>query len=219
MTDENGIPYLFDYVHFSIAMNKDRKSPIFTAQNVDGEEMEVIFKKNLKNKKFKLDKREEIADYQIPNSAYKGSGYDRGHQVKRTQPGWGNYSESNLAQSLTYTYSNVCFQHPRFNQEEWLRLENQTDYIIGEAKGSIFTGPVFQKSDPWLNGYQIPQYYWKILVRDDQLKRAWLMEHDTKNPKSSATTWQNNEEEKQIIKKSECSISDISELTGLIFNF
>lgn len=157
----NALPY----THFSILMSKSRRFPIITAENLDG-----ALKYNLKrNDRWGFDPR-------IPKEAQVGHAefygpqpFDKGHMVRRENPGWGETEEeARLGEDDTFVYTNAIPQMPQLNQHTWLSLEN---YILTHTKTqgfriSVFTGPVFRESDPAYGdtAVQVCVDFWKVVV-------------------------------------------------------
>jgi endonuclease G len=154
---------LLPYTHFSIMMSKTRRFPIFTAENINGA------------LKIKL-KREDSwgFDPRIPKNAQVGhkefygpEPFDKGHMVRRENPGWGDTEEeARLGEDDTFVYTNAIPQMPQLNQRTWLSLE---DYVLDNArtegfKVSVFTGPVFRTDDPTYSAVAVPIDFWKAVV-------------------------------------------------------
>lgn len=169
----SGGGYELEYSHFSVVQSKSRRLPLVTAVNIDGEK---AF--NLKREgSWRLDGR--LADeHQIGNELYRSNPIDRGHLVRRMDPGWGDTrEEAQQAEDDTFHYTNSAPQHEDLNQKTWLSLE---DYILQSAttrgfRASILTGPVFRdddrrlRSQPGAEGIRIPREYWKVaaMINDD----------------------------------------------------
>ncbi|RVK27630.1 DNA/RNA non-specific endonuclease [Sinorhizobium meliloti] len=155
------------YEHFSTIQSISRRLPLVTAVNIDGEHQRKLDREG----EWRLDER--IArDYQIGNELYRNNRLDRGHMVRRRDPGWGPQAEASRAEGDTFHYTNCVPQHELLNQKTWVRLE---DYLLVAAetrgfKASIFTGPVLRATDkkltgqPGIKGFQIPEEFWKIAV-------------------------------------------------------
>lgn len=161
------------YTHFSVIQSASRRLPLLTAVNIDGDKA-----LNLKRKgTWRLDGRLE-EEHQIGNALYSKNPIDRGHLVRRMDPGWGDTREEAQQGELdSFHYTNSAPQHAHLNQRDWLGLE---DYILGSAttrgfSACVMTGPVFRDSDPELRaqpgaeGVKIPREYWKVaaMVNDD----------------------------------------------------
>jgi endonuclease G len=161
---------LLPYMHFSIMMSETRRFPIFTAENLHGA------------LKIRLKRRDAWGfDPRIPKKAQVGhqefygpQPFDKGHMVRREDPGWGQTeAEALLGENDSFIYTNAIPQMPQLNQKTWLSLEN---YVLENArtegfKVNVFTGPVFRADDPAYGGIQVPTDFWKVVVAiDDETK-------------------------------------------------
>jgi endonuclease G len=155
-----------EYTHFSVIQNKERRTPMLTAVNLDGAQIEEVERDG----KWVFDDR--IArEHQTGNEAYKNNAIDRGHMVRRRDPMWGEKSFE--GQDDTFVYTNAALQHADLNQREWLDLEN---YILDNAmtydrKVTVFTGPVLAADDPKFDNKgkmstptRIPQAFFKVVA-------------------------------------------------------
>lgn len=161
------------YTHFSVLQSADRRLPLVTAVNIDGNKLGHIPRTG----EWRLDGRLAEA-HQIGNELYRSNALDRGHMVRRLDPCWGEAGDDDAilaAQADTFHYTNAVPQHENLNQRDWLGLE---DYILDSARGfgfrvSVFTGPVFREDDrPLRNqtgaeGVRIPREFWKVAVMVD----------------------------------------------------
>jgi endonuclease G len=155
-----------EYTHFSVVQNKLRRTPFFTAANVDGAQYNEV----PRDGKWGYEPR--IAEkYQIGSDAYGGNDIDRGHMVRRRDPMWG--SDAHAASKDTFVYTNAALQHAALNQHEWLDLENHILNLARtyERKVSVFTGPVLKDSDPDFDNKgkmavptKMPMAFWKVMV-------------------------------------------------------
>jgi len=152
------------YQHFSVVQHAERRLPLFTAVNIDGANARRLKREG----SWRLDPR--IAkEHQIGNELYRRNLLDRGHLVRRMDPGWGEPDIARQAERDTFHYTNCAPQHEDLNQKAWLSLE---DYILESAstyefRASVFTGPVLRDDDPVLrdrSGVPIPREFWKIAV-------------------------------------------------------
>lgn len=166
-------PFELRYTHFGVKYRADRRQPLMTAVNIDGEHSVRI--KRTRDKWF-ADKR-IAADIQLTQADYSHPQIDRGHMVRREDPNWDVAATSiNDATQLakdantdTFHYANAALQHSQLNQGQqlWLGLEN---YILDSArtkgfKTCVFTGPVFRTDDPELvEGLPVPREFWKLVV-------------------------------------------------------
>jgi endonuclease G len=112
-------------------------------------------------------------DPRIPKAAqvdgpefYVPTVFDRGHMVRRLDPVWGTEGPARLAHADTHHYTNSCPQVHSFNDTTWGDLE---DWILSQersrdSKGSVFTGPILQESDPVYQGVKVPVAFYKVVV-------------------------------------------------------
>jgi endonuclease G len=161
--------YVFDYTHFSLVMNKDRKLAAWVAWNIDGGNIKYVNRVS-----FRKDPGlpEEA---QIGNELYLHNDLDRGHLARRAELCWGSEDEAKQANSDSFYYSNIAPQHSRFNQSKiggiWGKLENGIfdQAKIQDLKVSVMAGPIFNDHDNEYRGIKIPKEYWKIIsyIDDD----------------------------------------------------
>jgi endonuclease G, mitochondrial len=161
------------YTHFSIVMSKARRLAILTAENLDGAK-----KKKLKRKdSWGFDPRIPAAAQVGHREFYGPEPFDKGHMVRRENPGWGDtVAEAQRGEDDSFIYTNAAPQMPGLNQKTWLALE---DYILENAKVEgfkicVFTGPVLLASDPVHAGIQVPEDFWKVVVAIDADSKGLL---------------------------------------------
>lgn len=150
-----------DYTHFSTLHRPDRRLAAVTGVVIDGATLRSIDRSD----DWRLDERLP-AEQQAGPDVYADNDLDRGHLVRRQDPGWGEPDEAAKAESETFFYTNAAPQAATFNQdrETWLGLE---DYLLDNAgdydrKLVVFTGPVLADDDPEYRGLRIPRQFWKI---------------------------------------------------------
>lgn len=166
--DPNGV---LKYRHFSVIQSASRRLPLLTAVNIDGAKARRIKRQG----DWKLDGRLDRS-HQAGNELYTNNPFDRGHMVRRRDPGWGKTpSEAEQGELDTFHYTNAAPQHENLNQREWASLE---DYILDAVethgfRATVFTGPVLRDDDrkvkpaPGRPAIQIPEEFWKIAVTVD----------------------------------------------------
>jgi endonuclease G len=165
---------VFDYTHYSLIMNRDRRTAMLTANNIDAARKVQIGG----GLTWRMDER--LGDNQLGRETYDHNQIDKGHLVRREDVLWGSVAEARAANKATYFYSNASPQHKNFNQDEWKELE---DWVLERATDlsyrlCVFTGPVFTDSDPTLMDLppelravsrpaQLPAAFWKVIVLRD----------------------------------------------------
>ena len=93
--------------------------------------------------------------------------FDRGHMVRRLDPAWGSPSTAKVSADDTFHFTNCCPQISAFNQHLWQGIENYALNNAGTEKRrvTIITGPVFDDADKRYRNIQVPQRFWKVVVR------------------------------------------------------
>lgn len=151
-----------DYVHFTVMLDPARRLAAVTAVNIHGGLLVDIERKN---DNWSLDPRAPVTAQAGP-ALYEHNDFDRGHLVRRRDPGWGTPAAAKAANDATFHYPNAAPQAAVLNQskELWAGLE---DYLLEHAatydqRLAVFTGPVLQPTDPVYRGVQIPLRFYKI---------------------------------------------------------
>ncbi|PWS26168.1 hypothetical protein DHW03_15340 [Pedobacter yonginense] len=169
---------ILDYTHFSIAFNKAKKLPFYTAVNIYGKTnvLGMIHEERGsdswdKDDRIKADKE----DFQYGSKDYLKTGLAKGHMVRYFDPAWDTKEISKIAIGDTFHYTNCCPQIPYFNGVVWNYLE---DYCIARSifqdnNLTLFAGPIFNKAKI-INGLLTPMNFWKILVYEKEGKLSAL---------------------------------------------
>lgn len=162
-----------DYPRFSVLLDEERRFAAVTGVVIDG----ASLREQPRTGEWRLDPR-VAADAQAGPDVYSRNDLDRGHLVRRRDPGWGSASEARDATEATFFYTNAAPQAAGFNQskELWLGLE---DHVLAYAETTdqrlaVFTAPVLEPDDPPYRGIRVPLRFWKIAVwrQDDALAAA-----------------------------------------------
>lgn len=149
------------YPRYTVLLEPARRFAIATAVNIDGASLHDLARRG----EWELDDRIP-ADEQAGPAVYVDNDLDRGHLVRRRDPGWGTVAEAREATAATFFYTNAAPQAAGFNQskELWLGLE---DHVLEYADAtdqrvSVFTAPVLAPGDPPYRGILIPRRFWKV---------------------------------------------------------
>ena len=151
------------YLHFSIVMSASRRLPIATAVNIDGSLKQALKRVDAWGFDPRIPKAAQVGHRDF----YGPAAFDKGHMVRREDPGWGEEAElARQAQEDTFVYTNAVPQVPQLNQRSWLSLE---DYVLQNTrtrgfKVSVFTGPVLRPDDPVHHDLQVPVDFWKVVA-------------------------------------------------------
>ncbi|WP_350353153.1 DNA/RNA non-specific endonuclease [Microbacterium sp. A8/3-1] len=155
-----------EYPRFTVLLDPARRLASVTAVNIDGAQLRDLAREG----EWRLDPRID-ADEQTGPEVYARNDLDRGHLVRRRDPGWGDAGEAREAMEATFFYPNAAPQAAGFNQskELWLGLE---DHVLAYAETtdqrlSVFTAPVLADDDPPYRGIRIPLRFWKIAAWQD----------------------------------------------------
>ena len=161
-------PFELRYQNFSVIMSRSRRFCCITGVNIDGSAPFFRFKRPGWKTDPRVPKAAQVdgAEFYIPTV------FDRGHMVRRLDPVWGTKGAARLANADTHHYTNSCPQVHSFNDTTWGDLE---DWILSQersrdSKGSVFTGPIFQESDPVYQGVKVPVAFYKVVAVVDDAK-------------------------------------------------
>ncbi|WP_426324669.1 DNA/RNA non-specific endonuclease [Microbacterium sp. E-13] len=157
------------YPRFTVLLDPERRFAAVTGVNIDGASLQDLPRTG----QWELDPRIP-AEEQAGPSVYASNDLDRGHLVRRRDPGWGTAAEARRATEATFVYPNAAPQASGFNQskELWLGLE---DHVLEFAETtderlSVFTAPVLADDDPPYRGIRVPRRFFKVA--------AWATEGD-----------------------------------------
>lgn len=149
------------YPRFTVLLEPSRRLAAATAVNIDGAALLDLERRG----EWSLDDRVP-PDEQAGPAVYADNDLDRGHLVRRRDPGWGSVAEARAATAATFFYTNAAPQASVFNQSKqlWLGLE---DHVLEYADAtdqriSVFTAPVLADGDPPYRGILIPRRFWKV---------------------------------------------------------
>jgi endonuclease G, mitochondrial len=175
---KNGNPFELAYYHYSVYMNKRRRTAWFSAANIDGDRRQPIGARE--GDRWYLDTRIDRSE-QLGQEAYE-HGIDRGHLTRRDDTAWGDDVKSaTAANNDTFHFTNCALQAAPFNRgkDRWQGLEQ---FLLEQhakkerRRMTVITGPLFSPNDPVYKNdrmkYSVrcPLQYWKVCVlirRDD----------------------------------------------------
>lgn len=149
------------YPRFSIALDPYRRLAVSTGVDIDGATLHDLARRGT----WRLDARVDESEQAGP-AVYANNDLDRGHLVRRRDPGWGTVEEARIATAATFFYPNAAPQAAVFNQSKdlWVGLEDHVLHYADAAdlRVSVFTAPVLADEDPPYRGILIPLRFWKI---------------------------------------------------------
>ncbi|MCW3466763.1 DNA/RNA non-specific endonuclease [Chitinophaga nivalis] len=156
--------YLMDKGYFVLSYNRDKGTPNWVSWHVSSKDLGSMSRAN----DFRPDADLPGSWYQVTQSSYIGSGFDRGHNCPS-----GDRTATRDANEATFLMTNMIPQAPNHNQHLWKNLEDYTRdlvregnevYVIMGSYGAGGTGSkgLARKID---NGrIQVPDHIWKVLV-------------------------------------------------------
>jgi endonuclease G len=173
----HGDAFELAYFHYSVYMNKRRRTAWFSAANVDGLQRPNIGKRQ--GDRWYRDPRIQKSE-QLGQEAFE-SGIDRGHLTRREDTAWGEDVESaTAANNDTFHFTNCSLQASPFNRgkDRWQGLEQfllEQHAKKDKRRMTVITGPLFADNDPVYKNdrmnYSVrcPLQFWKVcvLVRED----------------------------------------------------
>jgi endonuclease G, mitochondrial len=218
------------YANYSLRMNKERRTAVYVAGNIDGEKLW----RNMMNAalpprpQWSFDPR--MDDESQPDDTIFSTAMQRGHLFKREDAVWGaDEDKLKAADEHSFTITNATPMIRNFNNVEWGDLEDiVTDEGMLGKRVSYFAGPIFRSTDPYFNelrrdvpaaerrvGMRVPQAFWKIVfwVEDDELKSAGFVLYQTDEIEIHGPI----EEEINFGTYQKTRISEIEQATGLRF--
>ena len=119
----------------------------FVAWNIDG----TITRPSSKDASWQIDPRIPI-EFQIDNTLYEGTVFDRGHIAKREDLLWGGEGVAEQANDDSFCYSNATPQHEKFNRLApalWKSLEDEifSQVDVANLRIALVGGPIFATGD------------------------------------------------------------------------
>ena len=169
---KNGNRFELAYYHYSVYMNKRRRTAWFSAANVDGDHRPNIGKRQ--GDRWYRDPRIDESE-QLGQEAFE-TGIDRGHLTRREDTAWGsNIKDATAANNDTFHFTNCSLQASAFNRgrDRWQGLEQfllEQHAKPDKRRLMVITGPLFSDGDPIYRNdkmdYSVrcPLKFWKVCV-------------------------------------------------------
>ena len=208
--------YLMDKTYYTSSYNRGRGTPNWVSWHIQSSDLGS----GGRSDDFRADVTLPSGWYQVQNSSYSGSGFDRGHNCPS-----GDRTSTSAANSATFLMTNMIPQAPNNNQKTWANLENYTRslvtsgsevYVICGSYGQGGTGSSGGVTQTINNGnVTVPSNVWKIIVvlpnGNNDLNRITsstrVIAINTPNINSINTDW----------KTYRTSVSNIETATGYSF--
>jgi endonuclease G len=156
--------YLYDHGYYVESYNRDRAEPNWVSWYVGSTSLGSQDRAN----DFRPDPNLPSGWYEVPSTAYSGSGFDRGHNCPS-----GDRTSTLLANEETFLMDNMIPQAPQNNEQTWANLEEygrslvaagDEIYVIMGSYGSGGTGS--NGSATTVDGglVTVPSNIWKVIV-------------------------------------------------------
>ncbi|MBA3352985.1 MAG: DNA/RNA non-specific endonuclease [Blastocatellia bacterium] len=167
------------YANYSIRINRERRTPVVAAGNIDGRKLWRVQGNGAlpTRPKWSFDPRMD-EDLQ-PDDEIFSTAMQRGHLFKREDAVWGaDPAKMKLADEHSFTIPNATPMIANFNNVEWGDLEDIVSEETGLGKKvSYFAGPIFRSTDRFFNelrsdavppaelhtGMRVPESFWKVI--------------------------------------------------------
>ena len=168
---KNSCDQLSKHTYYTTCYSKDHRQAMWTFHKLEEESIDGSVSRT---NNFR---RDPNIDYPVDNTAYRYTGFDRGHLVPA-----GDMKLNYIAMSESFYMSNMSPQRPGFNRGIWRALEmgirNMT-LKLGEAY--IVTAPVLEAGLTRLfSGISIPNSFYKIAYFPKaKIMRAYLIENQS----------------------------------------
>ncbi|NIG54372.1 DNA/RNA non-specific endonuclease [Chitinophaga sp. Cy-1792] len=156
--------YLMDKGYYKLSYNRERGGPNWVSWHVGSDDLGPMSRAN----DFRPDADMPDNWYQVTQSSYIGSGFDRGHNCPS-----GDRTFSRDANEATFLMTNMIPQAPMHNQHLWANLENYTRslvkdgnevYIIMGSYGSGGMGSKGLRKKIDRDNITVPDHIWKVIV-------------------------------------------------------
>jgi endonuclease G len=156
--------YLYDHGYYIESYNRDRGEPNWVSWYVGDTSLGSIDRSN----DFRPDPNLPTGWYEVPSTAYSGSGFDRGHNCPS-----GDRTNTLVANQSTFLMDNMIPQAPNNNEQTWANLEEygrslvsagNEIYVVMGSYGSGGTGSNGTMSTVDGGLVAVPSNIWKVIV-------------------------------------------------------
>jgi len=195
----NQANYLMDKVYYTTSYNSNRGTPNWVSWHVNADDIGSTPRQD----DFRADFSLPLGWYQVNETSYSGSGFDRGHNCPS-----GDRTASVAANSSTFLMTNMIPQAPNNNQQTWANLESYTRtlvsggnevYVIMGSYGIGGTGSNGTSNTINSGNVTVPSNIWKVIVvipnGDNDLYRVntstRVIAVNTPNINSINSNWRN----------------------------
>ncbi|HQW85134.1 MAG TPA: DNA/RNA non-specific endonuclease [Ferruginibacter sp.] len=158
--------YLKDNIYYKMAYNRNRGTSVWIAWHLQSEDIGSTSRQD----DYRADPNLPIGWYQVQNSSYNNSGFDRGHNCPS-----GDRTSSRDANSSTFLMTNMIPQASKMNSGPWAGLEDFVrNSLVGTTKeayivmGNYGQGG-YNSSNTLVNtidggNVTVPSNIWKVVL-------------------------------------------------------
>ena len=148
--------YLITRPQYSLSHNRSKATPNWVAWRLDSNWLGSTPRQD----DFRPDTSLPTGWYQVLDTDYSGSGYDRGHMCPS-----GDRTNSVANNSATFLMTNFVPQLPANNQGSWEEFESYCRTLAGQGNEIyIVSGPVGNRGTIANGRIVVPQYTWKVVL-------------------------------------------------------
>ena len=156
--------YLYDHTYYVESYNRDKNEPNWVSWYVGATSLGTQDRAN----DFRPDPNLPTGWYEVPGTAYTGSGFDRGHNCPS-----GDRTSTVAANEETFLMDNMIPQAPQNNEQTWANLEEygrslvaagDEIYVIMGSYGSGGTGSSGSATTVDGGLVVVPSNIWKVIV-------------------------------------------------------
>lgn len=208
----NSDNFLIDHKYYTESYNRTKAEPNWVSWHISFNDLGITNRLN----DFRPDTGLPSGWYEVENTAYKRSGFDKGHNCPS-----GDRTGSTEANSATFLMDNIIPQAPNNNEDTWEHMESYCRnkvkkgyevYVIMGSYGSGGYGKLGYRTSIDFGMVNVPAHIWKVVIvlpdGDDDLERidaeTQVIAIDTPNDNDVSNNWMN------YI----CTVADIEHATG-----
>ncbi|PSL45601.1 endonuclease G [Chitinophaga niastensis] len=156
--------YLMDKTYFKLSYSRDKGEPNWVSWHIGASDLGS----NSRSNNFRADNTLPAGWYQVSQTSYTGSGFDRGHNCPS-----GDRTADATANSTTFLMTNMIPQAPNNNRNLWANLENYIRtlvtagnevYVVMGSYGSGGTGSNGSAGTIDNGNVNVPSNIWKVVV-------------------------------------------------------
>jgi endonuclease G len=160
----NADNYLIDQIYYIESYNRDQGKPNWVSWYVGSTSLGAIDRSN----DFRADTNLPTGWYEVSNTSYTGSGFDRGHNCPSA-----DRTLTTAANQSTFLMDNMMPQAPNNNEHTWANLEaygrslvtaGNEIYVVMGSYGSGGTGSVGSATSIDGAHVVVPSNIWKVIV-------------------------------------------------------